>query len=756
MQGRSETQAATTWSDSIPPAEPGIRVRQATGSDSDVLRELLPELFEERPDWAQLAEHLGPLGPWAPGLLIAEAGGRPVGAAARGVRYWGDVGERVPLLLRVAEGARRRGVGSILLERLREDGRAAGVTSLEVTQPTEPGAVAFLREQGFSRDLEQASFDVDLGDFRAHVATLCERIARRRTLPDGLSLGPLPDDPDASLESLFHVVLGRKGDDFRTWLLSEDYRALRDLSVVARVNDRAVGVLLAFRKGPHVHAEYEEILPDMRRTGIHALLLSAVAERAAEQGATRTWFDTNCHLSGYRHTLRLAERLGAEPIACRAFHVLELEPTARGPSDGAARLDVVPSPAAMSPSPVSGWQPLLVGQEAETTWDAIARLSDELVSEPDVSVDAGSVDASLATGAAGRALCHLELARAGIDSAHDDLASRWLDVALEAVAERPLGIGLHDGFTGVAWVASRFSEASLHEADGLEDVDATLADTLASQAWTGRLDLRGGLVGIGVHALERRSRASARSLIEDVIERLDQASLVNGSRDWSLALMRHAPEAPHVFRGGRRDLGVLHGMAGVVALLSRACALDEPPGSARELLFESIEWLLDRELPPGSASRFPSFVGWATPTPSRPSWCSGDLGIALALLSAARSIGESSWEILALDIALHAATRSAESAGIDTASACHGAIGVAQALNRLHRALGHPSLEQAARTWLDHAVTLALPTDDTPPRLSGNGLLDGRSGVVLGLLSAVSLDEPTWDEALLMPIAPSA
>ena len=102
---------------------------------------------------------------------------------------------------------------------------------------------------------------------------------------------------------------------------------------------------------------------------------------------------------------------------------------------------------------------------------------------------------------------------------------------------------------------------------------------------------------------------------------------------------------------GYYNLGLAHGVPGVIALLGAACATGVAAGTARPLLDGAVAWLLAQRLPDGFVSQFSYWAGPGIKAePSRLAWCYGDLGLAAALLYAARCVGETGWEREALAI----------------------------------------------------------------------------------------------------------
>jgi hypothetical protein len=143
------------------------------------------------------------------------------------------------------------------------------------------------------------------------------------------------------------------------------------------------------------------------------------------------------------------------------------------------------------------------------------------------------------------------------------------------------------------------------------------------------------------------------------------------------------------------------------------------------------------------------------------------LGIAVALLQAARGAREPAWEREALRIAHRAAARPAEQSGVVDCGLCHGAAGVGHLFNRLFQATGDEALREASRRWFagtlemrqaDHAIA-GFPAKKPDPERPGEalwvaepGLLEGAAGVALALLAATTDVEPEWDRMMLVSI----
>jgi hypothetical protein len=426
------------------------------------------------------------------------------------------------------------------------------------------------------------------------------------------------------------------------------------------------------------------------------------------------------------------------------------------------------------------WWPILDGALRRQALAVAAEIAEALRDPPPACVPekapemgrAQAVeDGSLAGGRAGLAVLFAYLAQARSEPGDADVAVRFLNDAIEAVASVPMSDALYGGFTGVAWTVAHLQERlSLpSEEDPNEAIDDALVDSLNRSPWPGEYDLISGLVGLGVYALERLPRPTAHACLERVIARLAEMA-ERGEHgitwftppewlpDWQ---REHCPQ-------GYYNLGLAHGVPGVIALLGGACAGGVARAEAQPLLQGAVEWLLRQKLPERAGS---SFSSWAGPgverDASRLAWCYGDVGASAALLYAARCVGEPVWEREALEIARGAAQRPPEQSRIVDAGLCHGAAGLGHLFTRMYQATGEPVLGEAARFWLDRTLTMRRPGEGVggylawEPRGAGDvrwvadpGLLTGAAGIALALLAAATAIEPAWDRMLLVSVPP--
>lgn len=414
----------------------------------------------------------------------------------------------------------------------------------------------------------------------------------------------------------------------------------------------------------------------------------------------------------------------------------------------------------MSEVAVTGWQPLLDGDEAAQAWRAIDAIAKALAAP----LFDGAADASLNTGAAGRALFYAYLNRARPDAEVAARSRTLLDGAIDGIGELSALPALYSGFCGVAWTVDHLLPSG--EDDPNSELDELLLELV--DGWEGPYDLVSGLCGFGVYALGRAHRPSGRAILARVVEKLEASATPapDGLR-WLTRPEWMSPWARERFPGGYHNLGLAHGAPAIALVLAGAAhVLDgDAADRARAAYAGALQFILTPRLPPESASFLSECDEDRVAT--RAAWCYGDPGAAAALFAAARALGDATRERDALSLALRAAAR-ADDGGVRDAGLCHGAAGLALIFQQLHHATGDARFADAARRW--YRDTLARRSDDArggffawTPGDDGGGRLDddaslitGLVGVGLALLAAVTPVAPRWSTVMGLALPPDA
>jgi lantibiotic biosynthesis protein len=414
------------------------------------------------------------------------------------------------------------------------------------------------------------------------------------------------------------------------------------------------------------------------------------------------------------------------------------------------------------------WTPLFEGAEATTFKSALASISTALAQTAIVERYGGSLSA----GTAGVALYFAYLAEATGEERWRTVSRTYVAHAVSSRSPSLDPAGFYRGDAGVAAMAAHLTSRGVTSNPATcPAVDQWLMRHLEERPWKWDYDLIGGLVGYGTYALERIEFPEGRVLLERVVDRLlDTCVPTKEGVTWWTAPELLSDSRRASYPEGCFNLGLAHGLPGVIALLAQAVAFGVAAGKARRLLGHAVQWLLAQHNAEGTGCCFPAILPanqrHATSRRSRVSWCHGDLGVSAALYWAATTLNEPAWGGEALAIARHAATRPPHTSGVVDAGLCHGAAGNGHIFNRFYQSTGDPRFQHAARYWFTRTLDFYKPGNGLASfrmwraETAENGrwewvpgLLEGVTGVGLAVLAAVTpAIEPAWDRILLVSI----
>ncbi len=413
------------------------------------------------------------------------------------------------------------------------------------------------------------------------------------------------------------------------------------------------------------------------------------------------------------------------------------------------------------------WTPIADTETAERCWRALEAIEVDLVSRlPAIQ------DPLLASGTAGLALFFSYFCAARTEGEAADRALEALEQSVAALGEGDQLPALYGGFSGVGWTVEHLTR-HFFEGDGdlCSELDEALCTALSAPGPPLKYELLNGLAGFGIYLLERPSRPGVTEALGRILERLDETSEESQAGLTWPTLPEWVPFAQREWMPeGGYNLGVAHGVPGVVGFLAAAWREGVADPRVERLAEGAVRWILAQRQPAGGRSVFPTWlIPGQEPTPARTAWCYGDLGIAAVLMSAARSFHRLDWEEEALSLARLAATRPADAFKVLDAGLCHGAAGIAHLFNRFYQATGDLQIRAAALAWYRHALDLRCTTEGIGGFLSyvrtgpepgtwesDPGFLAGAAGIGLALLGAVSDVEPAWDRVMLVAIPPGA
>ncbi len=302
--------------------------------------------------------------------------------------------------------------------------------------------------------------------------------------------------------------------------------------------------------------------------------------------------------------------------------------------------------------------------------------------------------------------------------------------------------------------------------DPAEDIDRFVIQQLRKRhVWLDHYDLIGGLVGIGVYLLERLPEPSAVDGLHLILEHLDRIATRHENHVSWFTDARLLPEwQREQCPGGYYNLGVAHGVPGIIYLLNELCAAGIDETRARPMLEGSVDWLIAQRRPAESSSWFSTWSAPGYSTDSRLTWCYGDLGVVAILSQVARKAGRQDWKDFAAGLLDNCLARSVNFDGISDAALCHGAVGLAHVFNRIFQTTGDDRCRTASLSWFERALEMRQPGTGVggfsayrrpdlaaPPVMEATpAFLDGAIGIALALLAALTPVEPGWDRLLLL------
>ncbi len=294
-----------------------------------------------------------------------------------------------------------------------------------------------------------------------------------------------------------------------------------------------------------------------------------------------------------------------------------------------------------------------------------------------------------------------------------------------------------------------------------EEIETILFKDMIDNIKNDNYDLLHGGLCHGLYFVSKLPDEKIYNYIDILVDELDKSSIIteNKRRKW-ISTIRYDKNIIGY------NIGMSHGMASIIAFLSKLLKLDcFYRGKIKNLLQEAINYLLDQKIYNYNKSSLFSNLAIESSnliTASRLAWCYGDLGIAISLWHASQALKNKNLEKEAINILLHSSLRrNLKQNGIIDAGICHGTTGIAHIFNRMYNYTNIEIFKETSEFWYKETLKMAKfedglvgykswKTEKYGGWVNDYGLLEGISGIGLALISAVSDIEPKWDECLLL------
>lgn len=380
----------------------------------------------------------------------------------------------------------------------------------------------------------------------------------------------------------------------------------------------------------------------------------------------------------------------------------------------------------------------------------------------------------LANGYAG--ICPLlgELDRLEPDAGWDLKGHALLQAMQGEMAQRQLtSLSLWLGVAGVAMAVSSLSRGGTRYVQFAEQLHGLLLRSLDEQLAdrTQRLgggvkavdfELVQGMSGVGRYLLltaDRPEMKAALLRVLDYLVRLTEPKRVDGMEvpGWYISFDQLVtPQERHLSPQGHLNLGLSHGIPGVLGLLALALEAGiEVPGQ-REAITRVADWLIAWRQTDETGSYWPLHVKWADLQAGRvqkpfyrEGWCYGAPGVARTLWLAGRAMGRSEWQELAVASYRETFRRPEELWDAPRPNFCHGRAGLLQLTAAMAADSGAEDLAAQRDRLLDEVLAKYDP--DTPFGYGDEpGLLNGAAGIALVLLDQLGEQSTAWETAFMI------
>ncbi len=381
-------------------------------------------------------------------------------------------------------------------------------------------------------------------------------------------------------------------------------------------------------------------------------------------------------------------------------------------------------------------------------------------------------DLSLATGLPGILLLFTRLDQLGFTNG--EISHRYV-LEIKKVLEQS-GISNFSLFGGLTGVAFAINEASFEETryqkmlDKLHQhllihlQDAYISPLAKSPTESGAYDVIQGASGVGRYLLEHVEKPDFYQALIRLIEALiafTKPKSIQGKEvpGWFLSPEDILNARKYSQTRGNFNLGLAHGIPGVMAFLSIALMKGVEVAGQKDAISLTAQWIQHRGSTAASQTVWPYHITWEEEVEgkkgqevSKDAWCYGTPGVARSLFLAGGALKNEQLKSLAIESLRGVFTRDQSDWDLPGPMLCHGLAG----LYLIARAMGEEvcSLKEQILTFYnpDHPFgfsDIEWSKKGQPIVVHKPGFLEGASGLLLAILSEHKPDSK-WNLPLML------
>ncbi|NOU16126.1 MAG: lanthionine synthetase C family protein [Bacteroidales bacterium] len=344
-----------------------------------------------------------------------------------------------------------------------------------------------------------------------------------------------------------------------------------------------------------------------------------------------------------------------------------------------------------------------------------------------------------------------------------EIGYKYLEKSFKAINSSISGYSLSNGICGFYWLLKELEKEEFITKEIFENwniIEESLVQRINYEINTKNWDFLHGIMGI-VWCFFKFNQVLLREFSLPLLEQFESQgiNLDDGSIAWHAYKVNHDKSVNKIY-----SMGLAHGIPGIILILSNLTKYNIESNISKELLNRSFLFIKNHPLDFEKFNYyFPQYIDLPDGTYSsrnRLAWCYGDLGLGFGLFKGGLNYSNNEMSKLGLKVLMNCSTKKSfeETLTVD-AGFCHGTVGNAHIFNRLYQETNIIEFKKAAQFWYEKTLQFATfnngcagykSYDSDNKWIKNYGLLEGAAGIGLSLMSAISENEPSWDNCFLL------